>query len=128
MITKGSYNSILLINPPGKVYVLPDGTPAHRKHCTPPLGLAYLAANLLQNGYEVQVMDILAEGYKNEIFKNQSIMYGLSTEDILARIEKAKKYLYLLPKDCYSLGRLGKYHYDNMDLIVKDCMQLIREI
>lgn len=90
MITKGPYNRILLINPPGRVYVLPDGTPAHRKHCTPPLGLAYLAANLLQNGYEVQVMDILAEGYKNEMFKNQSIRYGLSTEEILARIEKAK--------------------------------------
>ncbi|WP_295102764.1 radical SAM protein [uncultured Candidatus Kuenenia sp.] len=90
MITKCSYNRILLINPPGKVYVLPDGTPAHRKHCTPPLGLAYIAANLLQNGYEVQVMDILAEGYKNEFFKNHSILYGLSTEDILARIEKAK--------------------------------------
>src|SRR3990172_7586012 len=90
MITKDSYNRILLINPPGKVYVLPDGTPAHRKHCTPPLGLAYIAANLLQNGYEVRVMDILAEGYKNEIFKNHSIIYGLSTEDILARIEKAK--------------------------------------
>lgn len=90
MATHGPIHKVLLINPPGKVYVLPDGTPAHRKHCTPPLGLAYIAANLLQNGYEVQVMDILAEGYKNEIFKNQSILYGLSTEDILARIEKAK--------------------------------------
>lgn len=90
MIIECPISKVLLINPPGKVYVLPDGTPAHRKHCTPPLGLAYIAANLLQNGYEVQVMDILAEGYKNEIFKNHSILYGLSTEDILARIAKAK--------------------------------------
>ena len=38
------FNTVLLINPPGKVYIYPDGSPAHRKHCTPPLGLAYLAA------------------------------------------------------------------------------------
>lgn len=56
-------------------------------------------------------------------FKNKLYPYPIREE-----IEKAKKYLNLLPKNCYSLGRLGKYHYDNMDLIVKDCMQLIKEI
>lgn len=56
-------------------------------------------------------------------FKNKLYPYPVKSE-----IEKAEKYLNSLPQDVYSIGRLGKYHYDNMDMIVKDCMQLIREI
>lgn len=125
MATHGPIHKVLLINPPGKVYVLPDGTPAHRKHCTPPLGLAYIAANLLQNGYEVQVMDILAEGYNNEIFKNQSILYGLSTEDILARIEKAKPDIIgisvlfsFLILEVFELCEIIKRHFPHIPIVL----------
>ena len=47
---------------------------------------------------------------------------------IKAEIEKARKYLSLLPQDVYSIGRLGTYHYDNMDIIVKQCLQVFRTI
>lgn len=54
-------------------------------------------------------------------FKNKLYPYPVKSE-----IEKAKKYLDALPEDVYSIGRMGKYHYDNMDMIVKDCMKLIK--
>lgn len=57
---------ILLLNPPGKSRLLENGVPAHRKHCSPPLGLAYIAASLDKAGYDVKVIDMLAEGYDNE--------------------------------------------------------------
>ncbi|MBT3331240.1 MAG: B12-binding domain-containing radical SAM protein [Rhodospirillaceae bacterium] len=81
-------NKVLLINPSSKVHILPNGTPAHRKHCTPPLGLAYLAANLLAHNYEVSVIDAVAEGYDNEWHIEPYIHYGLSDDDILARLEE----------------------------------------
>ena len=56
-------------------------------------------------------------------FKNKLYPYPIKSE-----IEKAKKYLSLLPEDCYSLGRAGKYQYDNIDIIVKDCMKLMEKI
>jgi len=87
--------------------------------------LAYLAANLLQNGYEVQVMDILAEGYKNEIFKNHSIIYGLSTEDILARIEKAKPDIIgisvlfsFLIMEVFELCKTIKEHFPDIPIVL----------
>ncbi len=68
---------VLLINPPGKCYLTEDGS-LEVKHCTPPLGLAYLAANLEQHSYEVEILDILAEGYHQERFVDSFLIYGLS--------------------------------------------------
>jgi UDP-galactopyranose mutase len=56
-------------------------------------------------------------------FKNKLYPYLIKSE-----IEKANKYISLLPKDCYTMGRMGKYHYDNMDIIIKDSMQLSKEL
>lgn len=56
-------------------------------------------------------------------FKNKLYPYIIKSE-----IEKAKKYLSELPEDVYSIGRLGKYHYDNMDMIVKDCLEIIKKL
>jgi UDP-galactopyranose mutase len=47
---------------------------------------------------------------------------------ILAEINKAKKYISKLPSDVYSIGRQGKYHYDNQDMIIKDCLELFGNI
>ena len=82
---------VLLVNPPGVVYLFPDGRPAHRKHCAPTLGLAYLAASLLKNGFEVEVLDILAEGYSHEeVRKEQNVLvYGLPTQEVIERVKKA---------------------------------------
>lgn len=54
-------------------------------------------------------------------FNNKLYPYPVKSE-----IEKAKKYLEALPNNVFSIGRLGKYHYDNMDIIVKDCMKLCK--
>jgi radical SAM superfamily enzyme YgiQ (UPF0313 family) len=89
-MTASQIHTVLLINPPGKVHLLPDGTPAHRKHCTPPLGLAYLAATLLQRGFAVNVLDVLAEGYENEYRTSDAIRYGLDESEILERVSKIK--------------------------------------
>ncbi|MBF0458462.1 MAG: NAD(P)-binding protein [Nitrospirae bacterium] len=55
--------------------------------------------------------------------ENKLYPYPLKSE-----IEKAKRYIGQLPQNVYTLGRLGKYHYDNMDIIVKDCMELMKVI
>jgi len=62
-------------------------------------------------------------GIETPSFKNKLYPYPVKSE-----IEKADRYKKLLPKDCYTLGRMGKYKYDNMDMIVKDCMELAKEI
>lgn len=81
---------IMLINPPEKVRILKDGKPAHRKHCSPPLGMAYLTSSLLKNDYDVEVVDMLAEGYSKEKVVNEYIVYGLSNEDLVEKINKFK--------------------------------------
>ena len=47
---------------------------------------------------------------------------------ILSEISKAKKYLDLMPDYVFSIGRMGKYYYDNQDVIIKDCLQLFSKI
>jgi UDP-galactopyranose mutase len=56
-------------------------------------------------------------------FKNKLYPYPIKSE-----ISKAKKYLDLLPDYCISLGRAGQYKYDNMDMIVKDCMEIFKQL
>ncbi|MFC1704334.1 FAD-dependent oxidoreductase [Candidatus Omnitrophota bacterium] len=74
----------------------------------------------LLTGYESPHTLIIVE---TPSFNNRLYPYPLKSE-----ISKAKKYLAALPKDVYSLGRMGKYHYDNIDIIVKDCMELMKRI
>ncbi|MBI3321945.1 MAG: cobalamin B12-binding domain-containing protein, partial [Candidatus Omnitrophica bacterium] len=61
-----------------------------RKHCTPPLGMAYLASNLLKHDFEVEILDILAEGYHQEQFTDPFIIYGLTLEQTMERVRKAQ--------------------------------------
>ena len=86
MARQSPVSKVLLINPASKVFIYADGSPAHRKHCTPPLGLAYLAANMLAADYEVAVVDAVAEGSQNEWFEAPYLYYGLSNDSILQRI------------------------------------------
>jgi radical SAM superfamily enzyme YgiQ (UPF0313 family) len=78
---------VLLIQPPGRCLIGRDGVITERKHCHPPLGLAYLAAGLRNHGYEVAVLDMLAEGYGQERYTEQFIYYGLTAEQAIERIE-----------------------------------------
>ncbi len=125
MKVKSNIENVMLLSPPGKVFILPDGKPAHRKHCTPPLGAAYLAASLLKSGYEVHGVDMLAEGYETEIFQKPFLIYGLSTEELLDRIEKAKPDIIgisvlfsFLIKEVYEICRAIKERYPDMPIVL----------
>lgn len=83
-------DKVLLIQPSTFIYRFPDGRPAHRKHCLPPLGLAYLAGSLRSVGIDVECIDMLAEGYNNEIVGDNFISYGMPVEDLLDRIAQIK--------------------------------------
>jgi len=88
MPLKKNINSFLLINPHGKITVTKEGS-RERKLAVPPLGIAYLGAQLQKNGYDVSILDIMLEGYENEINQDEySIIYGLSFEECKSRIEK----------------------------------------
>lgn len=76
---------VMLINPPGKITVTEHGS-RERKLAVPPMGLAYLGAQLLRRGYEVDVLDVLIEGYDTEVVLDNAILYGLADEDIRRRI------------------------------------------
>ena len=86
-------NKVFLLFPPGKVYVHSDGTPAARKHCSPPIGIAYLASNLIKYGYEVSVTDALVDGFDQEIYEEPFIIYGLSPKQIVEKIKKFNPYV-----------------------------------
>lgn len=79
---------ILLINPHGKITITKEGS-RERKLAVPPLGIAYLGAQLLKHGYDVEVLDIMLEGYENEIIQSEnSVIYGLSFEDCKKKIQE----------------------------------------
>jgi len=52
------------------------------KRCVQPLGLAYLAAVLLKEGYDVKILDCLVEGYENVFGDGEFLQAGLSDDDI----------------------------------------------
>ncbi|MCX6764126.1 MAG: radical SAM protein [Candidatus Nealsonbacteria bacterium] len=82
---KKKIQKILLVNPPGKITVTKEGS-RERKLAVPPLGLAYLAAGLLKHGFEVEILDILIEGFYNESVVEDAIIYGLNDKEIKERI------------------------------------------
>lgn len=53
---------------------------------TPPLGLAYLAAMLLEAGHEVTAVDAMAEGKDNRRVVDGFAIVGLSIDETVARI------------------------------------------
>jgi anaerobic magnesium-protoporphyrin IX monomethyl ester cyclase len=69
-------HKILLVNPPGTVFVQPDGT-RQVKEISAPLGLAYLAAEVMRLGYEVRVYDMAIENFYHEIqVSSDTVLYG----------------------------------------------------
>lgn len=72
--------------------MLPDGTPSSRKQAFPPIGLAYLAATVRREGYEVHIIDMLVEEYGSETFETETrfLRYGMSTDKLLARMDDIK--------------------------------------
>lgn len=71
-------------------------------------------------------------GYKSKdtliIIEKPSFKNKLYPFVVKSEMARAEKYKQLIPNDCYSIGRMGKYNYDNMDMIVKDCLELMQGI
>lgn len=53
---------------------------------TPPLGIAYLAAVLEKQGYEVSLLDCIVEGYENSEIQDENIYIGLKWNEIEKRV------------------------------------------
>lgn len=65
---------ILLISPPGSSYFQPDGS-KQAKQCPPPLGLAYLSAQISKE-HDVKIYDMLIENFHQERIIGDVIFYG----------------------------------------------------
>lgn len=74
----------------------------------------------LLTGYQASDTLIIVE---TPSFNNKLYPYPIKSE-----IQKARKYLDQLPENVYSIGRMGKYHYDHMSLIVDECLELIERV
>lgn len=91
---------------------------------TMPLGLCYLAAMVRQRGHEVKILDCLAEGYKHQEKRGGNVVYGLSDDEILKRIESFSPQLIGCSAlfSCQSdmtdeLCRLIKQHYEHIPIV-----------
>jgi magnesium-protoporphyrin IX monomethyl ester (oxidative) cyclase len=80
---------VLLINLHGKIMITEEGS-RERKLAVPPLGLAYLAAAITGIKIDVEVLDILIEGYDQETSKNNVVVYGLNNAQIKERIDASQ--------------------------------------
>ena len=84
--SRNNVRKVLLISPPGKITITEEGS-RKRKLAVPPLGLASLAACLLKEDIGVEILDVMMEGYENELSSGNQIIYGLSDEDVCRRIQ-----------------------------------------
>jgi len=76
---------VMLIQPPFTILR------QESKKCHPPLGLAYLAACVKNAGFDVYILDALAEGYENtERVDKNFIRYGLSFDEIREKVASVK--------------------------------------
>ncbi len=74
---------ILLMMPPNSIPV--NNT---SKRAVPPIGLAYIAAVLEKNGFEVFILDAATEGYDQEIREGNYTTYGLTFDQITEKIKE----------------------------------------
>ncbi len=118
-----SIQRILLISPPGKITVTPEGS-RERKLAVPPLGLAYLAAQLRNDGFEVKIIDSLIEGYENEMVDGLTITYGLNDQDIIRGIADFKPDMVGVSclfsnraSDALHLGELSKQVFPDVPVV-----------
>ncbi|MBF0587520.1 MAG: B12-binding domain-containing radical SAM protein [Magnetococcales bacterium] len=80
---------VLLIAPAGKITLTKEGS-RERKLAVPPLGLAYLAAQLQLLDVQVEILDALIEGYQQERVVGRTIYYGLDDAAIRRKLEAYK--------------------------------------
>lgn len=76
---------ILLLAPPSTIYGKDPTVPG----ITPPLGIAYIAAYLVQHGYEVELLDTVALGGSEptSALGDVWVRYGITDEEVLKKLE-----------------------------------------
>ena len=71
-------------------------------------------------------------GYKSKdtliIVETPSKNNKLYPYPIMSEINRAKRYINELPDGVFSIGRMGNYHYDNMDMVIKDCFNKFKTL
>lgn len=102
---------VLLIQPPQLLFR------KNVKRCVPPLGLAYIAAVLEKDNFDVKILDAYVEGYENEQPMGDFILVGLGWEEIK---EKVKEF------DPRFVGISGMF--DTQDKSVLNCCRIIKEV
>lgn len=60
------------------------------KPALPPLGLGYIAGLLRANGVDVEIYDMLAEGYYDEHIKGDYIVYGHGSLHLIEKLKRFK--------------------------------------
>lgn len=84
MFSKRKIQRVLLIQPPLTTRTDFSSEP---KGIHPPIGLAYIAG-VLENDYDVQVLDSVVEGYETEVQLDRNLIrYGLTFDEIQNGIE-----------------------------------------
>ncbi|MBT6228455.1 MAG: radical SAM protein [Candidatus Scalindua sp.] len=79
-------NNILLINPRNRAYILKESGNINFGKMFP-LGLAYVAAALEKEGYQVDIIDAIAEGFENrERVDKEHIRVGISDEQLINKV------------------------------------------
>lgn len=106
----------MLIQPPRTIYKNRENP-----RSAPPLGLAYLAA-VLENHYDVKILDTVAEGFWNVRDQgNNMISYGLDFEDIDQRILKFKP-------DVIGISSIFSYQHPNAKKLAARIKVLSKDI
>ncbi|MBU0628870.1 MAG: B12-binding domain-containing radical SAM protein [Nanoarchaeota archaeon] len=82
------------------------------RRCVAPIGLAYLAAFLEKDGYEVKILDAAAEGYDNVKIHGEFLTYGLDDEEI------RKKIIEFNP-DVVGVSCIFSTQYENVKKVLK---------
>jgi len=73
---------ILLIQPPYSIW------PGESKIAQPPLGLAYIAAVMENEGYTIKIIDSPLEGYEQEVkLQDGRYRYGLNIDQIMEKVK-----------------------------------------
>lgn len=107
---------ILLIQPPRTIY-----KEVENPRSAPPLGLAYLAA-VLENLYDVKILDAVAEGFWNvKELGDGMVSYGLGSKDIDTRILQYKP-------DVVGISSMFSYQHSNVKELAIRIKSLCKDI
>jgi len=73
---------VMLIQPPQLLFN------KNFKRCVPPLGMAYIAAVLEKDNFDVRILDAYVEGFENEKPAGDFILVGLDWDEVRERVKE----------------------------------------